>query len=258
MRHKKIKPLYKWLLIFGGIVFIFLLWWILHLALHTTLLPGPWETFCYLGNMLLEGSTWLAIWNTVYRLIISFVISFILGLILGIISGIWEQVYLFLRPLVTILRTVPTAAVIYILIVLTRVEAAIYIICCLLIFPLIYEAVYSGIHSIDDDVYNSLRLDGRVYRPRAIWSVFLPLSRPYISLGVVQSIGLGMKVCIMAEILCGNPRIKGLGRLIYYASQYVNMKEIISIAIICIVLIAIVDVACYFIKKTLPVKKLSD
>ncbi len=248
------KPLYKWILIISGIIFIFLLWWILAISLNTTLFPGPWETFKYLFQMMGEADIWVALGSTVLRLILVFVVCFIVALIIGIIAGVFKPFYTFLSPLITLLRTLPTAAVIYALIVLTQVEFAIDIICFLLIFPILYEAVANGIQNVDPQIYASLRLDGKVYRPRAVWSVLLPLSKDYISLGVIQSLGLGMKVAIMAEILCGSSRVKGLGRLIYYGALYSNMKQVFAVTIMAILVIGVFDVILHFIKKPIQTK----
>ncbi|MCD8195372.1 MAG: ABC transporter permease subunit [Coprobacillus sp.] len=246
------KPLYKWILIISGIVFVFLLWWILAISLDTTLFPGPWETFEYLFQMMGEADIWIALGSTLLRLLICFVVCFILALIVGTIAGLFKPFYTFLSPLITILRTLPTAAVIYALIVLTQVEFAIDIICFLLIFPILYEAVANGIQNIDPQIWASLRLDGKVYRPRSIFCVLLPLSKDYISLGIIQSLGLGMKVLIMAEILCGSSKVRGLGRLIYYGALYSNMKEVFAVAIVAIIVIGVFDIILHYIKK--PIK----
>ncbi len=232
-----------------GVCFVIFLWWILSFSLHTTLIPNPWETFKHLFQMLGTSELWKAIGGTLLRLLISFVISFLLALILGIVAGLCKPIYQFLRPLVLILRTLPTAAVIFILIVLTKPLFALFIITFLLIFPILYEAVSSGIQNIDVNIMNSLKLDGGVYNPKSLFKIILPISSPYIFLGIVQALGLGMKVSIMAEVLCGDNFIPGLGRLIYYANQTSDMKTIFAVSIVAILLIGSVDIILSIAKK---------
>jgi ABC-type nitrate/sulfonate/bicarbonate transport system permease component len=45
------------------------------------------------------------------------------------------------------------------------------------------------------------------------------MASPYILLSIVTSLGLGMKVSIMAEIVAGGSSLAGLGRLIYVANS---------------------------------------
>lgn len=254
MNNSTKKTILNALYILLGIVFILVLWWIISLSLKTTLVPSPFDTFIHLGNMLLDSYLWEGIGGSLYRLLISFIISFLCALLLGIIAGLCKPVYTFLKPLILVLRTLPTAAIIFILIVLTKPLFALFIIVFLLIFPILYEAVSSGIRNIDENIMDSLRLDGGKTNIRSIFQVIIPLSYPYISLGIVQALGLGMKVSIMAEVLCGDNFIPGLGRIIYYANQTSDMKTILSVSIVAIILIGSVDIILNILKRKIKNK----
>ena len=53
----------------------------------------------------------------------------------------------------------------------------------------------------------------------------------------------------MSEVLCGDDRIPGLGRMINQAYQETNVPVIFAITVISIVLIAILDLLLSFLKK---------
>jgi NitT/TauT family transport system permease protein len=256
---KKAKSIYKkyivpfWIII--GIGFVFLLWWIISLLINSSLFPGPQIVIPDLFYLLSLSSTYEAVGGTLLRLLISFAFAFLFGAILGIFGGLYRWFRLFIKPLVTVLETIPTAAVIVILIILLKPIYAPIIIVFLVLFPIIYESFVSGFTNIDPAIMDSLRLYG-AHKPKAIFKVMIPLSKPYILLAIASSLGLGMKVSIMSEVLSGSSSLPGLGRLIYINAMVdLNMSNVLAISIIAILLIGIIDIAIHYAKKYL--KKLS-
>ena len=254
----KIKDLYSQhkVLIYSllGIIGVFLLWYLISLLANTTLFPGPEkvipEFFSYLG----QNRTYVAIGGTLFRLLIAILLSIVAGLIFGILAGLHENFYLFFKPFVVVLKTIPTAAIIFIIIALLKPKYAPIIVVFLITFPLVYESVVAGFKNIDPNLINALRIDG-AKTFRSIFEFYLPLSSNYIALGIASSIGLGMKVSIMSEILAGSDSADGLGKLIRDASTTVDMTSILAYSLIAIIIIGIVDIAIYFAKRGLKKKE---
>ena len=75
---------------------------------------------------------------------------------------------------------------------------------------------------------------------------------PYIYLGIVQSIGLSMKVEIMSEIVIGSQSIIGLGHFVYLAYAInADFIELFGLVFITLMAFAIIDFFLYKIKKYL-------
>ncbi|HPM07537.1 MAG TPA: ABC transporter permease subunit [Bacilli bacterium] len=236
-----------------GIGFVFLLWWLTSLIVKATVLPtfpGPEDAIPLFFTLFGEATTWLAVGGTLLRLAISFAIAFLLGSLMGIIAGVNKGFAHFMRPLVITLRTLPTAAVILILIVLLRPLFAPIIIVFLIIFPISYESMATGIKNVNREVREAAKIDGAT-RLQSIIRIKIPLSLPYVLLGIVSSLGLGMKISIMSEIIAGSNRISGLGRLIHLAYIEADMTRIVAISIFAIILIGLIDLGMYFAKKKL-------
>ena len=236
-----------------GIGFVFLLWWLTSLIVKGTVLktfPGPEDAIPLFFELFAHASTWLAVGGTLLRLVISFAIAFVIGSFLGVISGINKSFANFMRPLIITLRTLPTAAVILILIVLLRPIFAPIIIVFLIIFPISYESMATGIKNVNKEVREAAKIDG-ASRLQSNIRIKIPLSMPYVLLGVVSSLGLGMKISIMSEIIAGSNRISGLGRLIHLAYIEADMTRIVAISIFAIILIGLIDLAMYFAKRKL-------
>lgn len=232
-----------------GIALLFFIWFIISITTSKTLFPEPLEVFKRFGELFIKTSTYEAIGGTLLRLIISLSISFILALIFGLLAGLNKAIYQILNPTIIVLRTLPVAAIIFVLIVMLKPANALFIISGLTMFPLIYEAIASGIRNIDDNVMDALRLESSPYHPRSIFTVIIPSAKENIILGFIQALGLGMKVSLMAETLVGTDRIKGLGRMLYQGYLDLDMSLVFASAMYAIILIGLVDIILHFIKK---------
>lgn len=231
-----------------GIVGVFLLWYLIALIANTTLMPGPEIVIPIFGKLLLEANTYQAIGGTLLRLIIAIALGSIFGLILGIFGGLYPSFRAFIKPLIVVFRTIPTAAVIFIIIALLRPMFAPVIIVFLITFPILYESVVSGISNIDQSIIDASKIDGS-NAFKSTFKLYLPLSKSYILLGLVSSIGLGMKVSIMAEILAGSESEIGLGKMIQNAATIADMKNVLAYSLIAIIIIGLIDIAMYLLKK---------
>lgn len=255
----KLKDLYKkylvpfWTII--GIIGVFLFWYLISLLLNTSLFPGPEKVlpqfFIYLGDI----ETYKAIGWTLLRLLVSSILSGIFGLILGVLAGLYEPFRAFIKPFITVFKTIPTAAVIFIIIALIKPMFGPIIIVFLITFPIMYESVLSGILGVDQNIVNSAKVDG-ANKIKLVFRIYLPLSLNYIILGLVSSIGLGMKVSIMSEILAGSSSALGLGKLIRDSQLIVDMQSVLAYSLMAIIIIGIIDIGIYIAKKKLkPTQK---
>lgn len=231
-----------------GIIFVFLLWVILSLTVNSSIIPLPSKVFMTLFSLLGKNTTYLHILYTLVRLLVALIVSFVLALILGVLSASFTSFYTFLHPLVVTLKTVPTASIILILISLTKFQFAPIYVTFLITFPLIYEAVVTGLTIIDENIINALKLDGE-NAFGSLMRVKLPLAWPSIRLGFIQSLGLGMKVMIMSEIISGARGIYGIGFALRLAQEDVLYDEMFAYTILAVLLIGIIEIILYFTKK---------
>lgn len=237
-----------------GVVGVFLVWYLISLILNTTLFPSPIVVvpeFCHLFTL---ADTYASIGGTLLRLVISLAISLLVGTAFGVLGGVFERFRAFFKPFVTVFKTIPTAAVVFILIVLIKPLFTPVVVTFLITFPIIYESVVTGFTSVDENVVDAMKVDG-ASKFKSIFRVYLPLSKNYILLGLIQIVGLGMKVSIMAEILAGSDSVSGLGRQIYYGSLTGDVKLILAYSMIAILIIGLSDVGLHIAKKKLKVSK---
>lgn len=250
----------------AGLAFFIFLWWLVSYLMHqdgNRLLPYPSDVFETLNKVLWAidygKNTWYAMGWSLARILIGFSASFVLGAVLGTLGGLHPNFAAFLSPYVTFSKTMPTAAFVLILVGIFYSFRGLppYIPCFLVFlvaFPMIYEAFKSGIVSESQDVKDALELDcGKKSFP-AVREVLWPDSQSYISLSLIQSLGLAMKVSVMSEILVSSSNAEGgLGGLIQVAQRELAMSEVIAYSLIAILLILCVDIAVLILKKQLKV-----
>lgn len=237
-------------LMFGvGVGFILLLWTIISLVIKNEIIfPTPYQTITSVGRLLIQKQTYLVLLATIGRLVLSIVGAFIISLILSSLSIKYASFYLFLKPILTLFKTVPVASIIIILLVLVGHESSPYYITGLVLIPLLYEAIYQGYASLDVNILDEVRMQTNI-NSRVICSVYLPMIIPFVFTGLVQSLGLGLKVMVMSEFIA-QPMLS-IGRELLYHKQQFEMSYVFAWTLLLILLIIGFEAILANIKKAL-------
>ena len=233
-----------------GVIFILVLWQVISIAQgHGNLVfPTPIETFVRAGQILSKAYIYKCIGWTVLRLLIAFSISFAAALVLGILSGRFPRFYIFLKPLSIVLKSAPTAAFIFLFLIITDSKYASIYIVFLVSFPILFESVVGGLNSVGEDINNALKIDSGD-KIQGFFRVKLPLAIPYIIVGLLSSFALSFKTSIMAEIIAGDTDY-GLGSAItaYRSMDPTDLTPIFSVTLIAILIILFVDILTLLFK----------
>ena len=243
----------KYFLFFLGILFVIGLWFIASLLLdrNGAIFPSPVLTMQSFATILTKSETYSSLGYTFLRMIIGFFISFVLALIFGMIAGNYPSMYSFFKPLMTVLKSIPTVAFVFVFVVMINARDAPIFVVLIICFPILYEAVVGGIRNVEQDVIDASKVDGSSTFKSALY-IKLPLAVPYIIVGIVSSFALSFKVAIMAEVITGSTR-NGLGSSIHYAYSEANMPDVFAYALLVVVFMLLVtlleDVVKQIMKK---------
>lgn len=239
-----------------GIVFIFLLWLLFSNAVgrSSLIIPSPIETFKEFGELIISQYTWQSIGWTLLRTLLGFSIALVSAFILGILGGNNKHIYTFLKPLIAVLKSIPTAALVFLFLILSGSRFAPTYIVFLLSFPILYESIAGGIRSIPQEINESLRLDTNNFI-RTIVQVKIPLSLPYIIVGLASSFALSLKTEIMAEIITGDTNY-GLGCMIsaYRTIDPSDLAPVFAIALIALIIILITDIIGMIVNRYIKIE----
>ena len=245
----------KYTLFVFGTIFFIALWWIVSLIvdINEMVVPNPIVTFGESFRLLGILSTWVSIGYSFMRLLIGFLISLIVAFVLASLVYDHERIYHFLTPTMTVLKAIPTAAVVFMFIVISGSSFAPVYVVILICVPILYEAIASGLKNIDQYVIDSTLVDGS-NRLKTLFRIRLPIATPYIVVGIVTSFSLSFKVEIMAEVITGSTK-NGIGCLIRSAQSIdpTNMTGVFAYSLIAIVLMLIITLFSMLIKRKIGV-----
>ena len=248
MKNRFIKIIKsKYFSIFIGILLLILVWEIISLSSSSIVFPEFFKTLSNTFNLITNKDVMYSLGLSILRIVITLFISLILGYLLGSISGFIPKIGEVMKPIIYLLTCFPTACMIYILIIYTKVTC--YVLVGVLTFPLIYKACYIGSSSIVNKYYQTITLSGR-YKLNNFTKIILPLNLPYLGLGLLQTSGLALKGEIMGEVFMGDTTYKGIGILIRKAATVdYNIDNLFSLTLLAIITMSLLDLIVHIIKS---------
>ena len=235
----------------AGIVLVFLLWGLISLWQGNLIFPSPADTFGFMGELFGSSFFYQSIGMSLLRTFYGFGLAFILALILGSLAGEIKPLQSLFKPLMIVLKSAPTAAFVFLFLILSGSSRAPVWIVSLLAFPILYESVVSGINAVPKEILWAAKVDSGHFFHTLV-RVKIPLSSSYIVLGLFASFALSFKTTIMAEIITGDtgPGLGGLIR-VYRNSDPSDMTPIFAIAFVAIAIILIFDAIAFLTGRIL-------
>lgn len=240
-----------------GVLLFFAIWYIIYLIAGQSkgIFPSPIDTIKQAWIFLGDKYTYECIWGSLKRMLIGFAIAALAGFIVGALAGNYTKLKYVFNPTMIAIKTVPTAALIFVFLVLAGLKNAPIYMVSIIVFPMIYEATASGFQHVDKELVLAATLDSK--SPLQIMSkIKFPLSFPYIALGLITSFSLSFKIEIMSEVISGSST-KGIGNAIQQA--YLNSSNglipTFAYAFIAIALMLLVALLLSFVKQ--PLKNLA-
>lgn len=238
MMNSIIKKNYSFTIL--GVLFILLMWVVFGIIVNNDIiLPKIDNVLKKLWVLLSKYRTYIIIFNTLSRLLFTIFISFIISVLLGTLSIISTRIRSFLLPIVTIIKTLPVATIIIILLIIFGGSKSPLIITGFVVFPLIYESIVTSFKTIDksliDDILTISNINFNVIK-----DVFIPIGTPFILTSIISSIGLGLKVMVMAEFIA-QPN-NTIGKEILYSKEMLQMENVFAWTLILIVFVMIIEI----------------
>ena len=244
----------KYMMFLYGTIFIFLLWWIISLCVNSLVVPSPIDTIALAFQFLGEGYTYVCLGYSLLRMVVGFLIAFVVAFALGLIVNDNEKLYQFFTPLMTFFKAIPTAALVFLFIVLIGAQSAPILVVVLIGIPILYESIVGGLKNSSVELLEAAEIDG-ARKIKRLFNIQLPLGIPYIIIGMISTFSLSFKIEIMAEVITGYTK-NGLGSLIKGAqiSDPTNLTPVFAYSLIAVVLMLIVTLVAYIVNQKLKKK----
>lgn len=209
-------------------------WHILALSLNNPLLlPTPLQVLERLGTLASTAAFWKTTLISLGRMLLGITSGILLGVVLAILSTKISLVHTVISPLITAIQASPVASFSVLVLIWIDRDYVPVLICCLMVFPVVWSNVCTGIRGIDPqllEVAKAYRLPrGRIFR-----RITVPSVMPHFRTGCSNALGLGWKAGVAAEVLTV-PK-NSIGKMISEAKLYLETTDLFAWTLAVIVL----------------------
>lgn len=197
------------------------------------LLASPAEVMIRLVTLWREPEFTEAIAFSFIRIAGGFLIAFFLGIVLAVLAGKSEWIEILLSPVMVTVKTVPVASFIIIALVWLSSKKLSVFISFLMVLPVIYNNVLSGIKSIDTNMIQMADVY-RISTRKRFKYISLPAIKPYLFSGTSIALGMAWKAGIAAEVI-GIPD-GSIGEMLFNAKVYLNTADLFAWTVIIVII----------------------
>lgn len=233
------KNLKKQFFIFVYIVIILIIWYLISNYLSNELIiPRPKSVYFKLKELVRAKDFTSICKGTYERTLISFFIAFIFAFITAFISSKFEIFRDLINPIIVFFRSVPTMAIILLVLIWTNAYKAPIFVCFMVVYPIIYTNLLNAFYGIDDKLLDV----GRVYNfnlLKKIRLIYIPSIMPNIQNTAKTSFGLNLKVMVAAEVL-SQPNF-AIGSSLYLQKINLDTAGVFAWIIIIVVSVYIIE-----------------
>lgn len=236
--NKKSKQL-NILFIFLGILTIIVAWMVAWaIKKDGVVVPSLGDTFARLWEIISTSYSYAVLGYEIFRLAICIVSSLIIAIILASLSTIFPRFSYYIRPIITLLRTIPVVAIIIVLLMLVSNQRASIYITSLVILPMMYEGILSGMKNINKELQDEIKIQSSI-TPYIIRKIYIPIIRPHLFVAIISSLGLGIKVLVMSEFIA-TPRFS-IAKEMYNYQSALALDGIFAWTIIIVAVIMVLE-----------------
>lgn len=222
------------------IIFIWLaIWEVASLLVHNDiLLVGPIQTCIVLMRLVTTLEFWHSMGASLLRITIGTAIGCVTGILLAALSWRWNSIRAFLSPFVSVLKSIPVASFVILILIWFGNRNVSLIISLLVAFPILYVNTLSGLDALDQGMLEM----AYVFKIPLSWKIrriILPECYPAMSGGFSLAIGMGMKSGVAAEVI-GQARYS-LGNELYRSKIYLETADLLAWTIVIVLLSWIIE-----------------
>ena len=230
-----------------AIVAMWLIWIAAYFIVRNDyLLPSFWATCRELGRQLISAAFWRAFGGTLLRTFAAFAAALVLAVALASCSVLSDAVRAFFAPIVSVLRTVPTMAVILILLLWTSHAVAPVLVSLLVLFPALYAAMLAALDEAKEN-YGALCRAFKVGVSRKIFKLYLPAAAPPVLAQAGSILSMGLKITVSGEVLAQT--FHSLGGAMQDAQLGLEIPRLFALTLLVVLLGFLLEGGCLLLSK---------
>ncbi len=195
------------------------------------LLPTPQAAIKKLGEVLTQDEFYSAFFFTLWRAVLSYFASGFFAIVLAFLSLYFIRLRKLLAPLVSVLRALPTMAIVLLLVIWTNARTAPIIVALMVIFPTLYSLFLEALLNVNKHVIDMAKIDG-ANKLVLTFKFYLPLMTPHVARSTAAAISLTVKLMVAAEVL--SMTAHSLGAMMQIARIYFETAELMALTLITV------------------------
>ncbi len=166
-----------------------------------------------------------AYFSTLGRAFYGFEVSFCVGFVFAILATKYEVVKNILSPLVSVVRLVPTMAIVSLLCITLSPSLASVIVCVTVVMPYVYSSALSSLLAVSSEILEMAKVYQVPFK-RVITKIYIPtIKNPIITL-LGTSFSFALKITVSSEVVAGV--LKSVGGLIDLAKNVYFSPSLVS------------------------------
>ena len=212
------------------------------------IMPKPASAIKEFFAILSSLAFYEALGETLFRVLLSYAVSFVFALGFALLSVLFPPVKILLSPLVSIVRALPTMAVVLILVIWTGAKTAPIIVSLLVIMPTIYSAFEGAFSGVDKDFIDVCRVNGGGKRA-LVKEVYLPIGLPNVTHSVSGALSLTVKLMIASEVLANTAG--SIGAMMQTSRVYFETATLMALTVWAVIVSLVMEKLLYLLLSKL-------
>lgn len=202
-----------------------------------------------LADLIATGRLWPELWQTVIEVFSGYFAGAIAGAALAFAFVMVPGAERVMRPFLLGLYSIPKIALAPLIVMWFGLGIAPKIILsAMFVFFIVFMNAVAGIHSVNQHHVNIMRVMG-ASRSAIMLKVVLPTMIPFLVLGLRVSIPEAMTGAVIGEFISAS---KGLGYLVYSASNELNTAVSLAALVVLVLVVALADFGLGALERLLP------
>lgn len=228
------KTLKKILKVVAVLLAWLVIWEIIYLIVgKDIIIPSPINVFARLATLIIAAPFWKAIGASLLRIIIGYLLALIIGTGFGILTAFSKIADAFFTPVSKVIRATPVVSFILLLFVFVAKNNIPAVTAFLMVTPIVWANVHSGIKSTDSNLLKMARTFNLSKRSKFV-NIYFPAAMPNFMTAAKMGIGFAWKSGIAAEVLI-NPTY-GIGAALFDSKVYLETTDLFAWTIVVILL----------------------
>ncbi|MBQ7902484.1 MAG: ABC transporter permease subunit [Oscillospiraceae bacterium] len=202
------------------------------------LLASPVATIKALITLCGQSAFWHAIVFSLTRIMLGFVLAVAAGVLLAGLSAVSQWIKLLFAPLFSVIKAVPVASFIILLLLWVRGGNLSVSISFLMVLPIVYNNMLAGFENVDRSLLEMATVF-RLSNMKKIKYIYIPQILPYFTAACTTSLGLCWKSGIAAEVI-GLPN-GSMGNRLYETKLYMDTAEMFAWTVVIVIISFVVE-----------------